>query len=720
MRRALLIGFALVVTACAGGSSDSTGSSPSSDADSVPSVAEPDTDSSSPAATAAPSPSTTAPAPAEPAVEFREADAAVYAAADEFGADSVEATLVEFAALTGPLPSVPDVQPDETVVPLLTDVIRRIRDLEGQIPAADQEVIDERIDELLGADFAFQLDGTPIPRLDGDDASGESEGPEGFRSPGSSPSVPIDEGDVADGDRAQWISAATRTWGLVAGKLPPPNDLDVAVVVSTPSFWDPAKIEVAREPGAAMIPDVWVQGDSSLALLRERYGDHDCYLVIARAREADPGSDVAISVTAHELFHCWHYTYLGKELPRLYGSGPWVYEGLAAWVGEDISGGTRFSTNWLGRYARVVFPMFESSYDALGFWGRVNEARDLWDQIPALVTTSADESAGAVMEQALGGLDALTPFISSGIVQDISLGFEWSTGPWVPEGVSRTPGRSSASPTDPYVSEVGPGEQTARVVTVDAPDNHMVDLLVTGYSVATWRGGDTSEARAGNPVDLRYCAGRCTCPDGSRPVFDASLPAGTSELNLALSGSGAEGGGATVTVFETECEPEPESADDALLGTWRASPEAVASAFVQASALDGGGGEPVEPLSIAGATGDVLMTFNEGGTGSLEYNDLTLFFNLAPLPDLTINGSGTFTWRGGGDIVITGATYSFTASSTALGGESFTLSSADLPGGGSTALTVFEDGTSLTITAVEGSDGGVFFPQLWFRQSDEG
>ena len=163
---------------------------------------------------------------------------------------------------------------------------------------------------------------------------------------------------------------------------------------------------------------------------------------------------------------------------------------------------------------------------------------------------------------------------------------------------------------------------------------------------------------------------------------------------------------------EYDCEnPDLGDVDDSLLGIWRANPQSVALMFAEAS----GFGDDATPIDVAGATGNVLMTFAEGGVGQLAYENVGVFLNREVVGELTFNGRGSFSWGvTDGQILIDGTTFEITVSSQALGAP-LTITSADVPAAGITELTASIAGDVMTISASEGSAGEVFFPILWNR-----
>ncbi|MDW3215881.1 MAG: hypothetical protein R8G01_17925 [Ilumatobacteraceae bacterium] len=423
----------------------------------------------------------------------------------------------------------------------------------------------------------------------------------------------------------------------------------------------PLKVHVVVVDGSSL----GTAGAQNLSLgpdssIREGYADDgldiDCQMQL---RDRETTSAEFRGIIVHELVHCWHFTRIGLDVARLNATDDWMKEGIAAYAGELIGGTTRFSSEWWTGYTVPLFdidrawPLYSRTYDAIGFWSRIAEQTDVWDSIRAAVDASPNNAA--MFDAAVAGLGDGVSWLAAGTVQQPAWGGGWTaTGPNMPD-----------------------------------------------------------RAR-----------GMCECPDGTPAFPETRTRPGDVELTASLVGRSTESTtlGVAVHRFDpdtADCEEptpttvattEPETGGN-MSGTWRAQPDSIAFMFEQASVF----GPEAPAIDVGAVTGDLLMTFDEGGTGTLEYRDVTLFLVDSPLSDLAINGGGTFDWTvEGGRTIISATEYVISVGSSALG-EPLTIGSDDLPGGGTTALAGVQAGDELTITAATGSAGAVFFPIIWRR-----
>jgi len=686
------------------------------------------------AAATAPAPDTTALEPVEEASDrtgesLPSGRAAVDDAIAEYGDGSVEATLARWAALSGPLPSLPDPLRSD-ITPSLTEVLNDYPTVRAHLDPADAAVIDDRIEEFLDADFSFDLD---VSGLELDAAVADTQtlpdDPEGFKRAGlvrQSPGDDLDDDDFIEGTRDAWVAATRRAATLFGRNLPGVPSLRVKVVVTQPSFWvkSAGPGESIAEPGGGTL--FAARGGYLVEELRARYdtdGQADCFLITARDGRGPTASAAAIGMLTHELFHCWHFNRVGKSLDAFDGAQKWISEGLAGWVGETLAGGSYYTNLWLPLFVANPFPVFANDYEAYGFWGRINESTNLWSVIPGLVDTSASSSA-AVYDQALAAIPSASAFISAGALQEGGLGGEWTTEEWMPSGFERTPADGTAGVGDPAERSAGAGVQRADRIAVSASEGDVLLLDADGFVAVVDETGELDLAAFDESVQLDICIISCVCPATGEPrPTDVTIDVADPTLFAALAGRSA--GPSTLAVevvgaeeaIEEECEErEPEAGDDGagLLGTWRANPESIAAMYEQASAF----GDDAIPLEVSAASGDLTLTFLTGGKGELIYDRVTLSIEDAASQEIRLDGSGTFQWApGAGGIEITGTTFAISVSSSALGDNFITLTDADVPGGGTTTLRVFPEDNRLTITSVEGSAGRVFFPVSWIRQS---
>ncbi len=97
---------------------------------------------------------------------------------------------------------------------------------------------------------------------------------------------------------------------------------------------------------------------------------------------------------AHELMHCYQFALAPGTWPRI---TDWIMDGTAEWAAETVTG--RDSTNWLHSYMSTpTEPLFQRTYDAIGFWGHADEAAgrgSLWAKIPGILTAGSNAASYA-------------------------------------------------------------------------------------------------------------------------------------------------------------------------------------------------------------------------------------------------------------------------------------------------------------------------------------
>jgi hypothetical protein len=670
----VLVTGALLAAAC------SSGDTPSSADDST----EPTTTT-----TVEPSPTTTVSAP--PTTAEADDDTSAWVQLEMLRADpavdELDVALAEFSALFAPVPGGPAIAGDDSILPIASHVLDDLERLRNRLTPEQQAFIDEQVDAVFGEaavvdEFTLHPDESAV---------------RGFRSPVSS-EMQLAVRSVADSLRT------------VLGGTP----LKVHVVVV-----DGATLGTAGARNLSLGPNHPIRLDYADDGL-----DIDCQMQL---RDRETTSAEFRGIIVHELVHCWHFTRIGLDVARMNATDDWVKEGIAAYAGELIGGTTRFSPEWWLGYTVPLFdvdrawPLYSRTYDAIGFWSRIAEQTDVWDAIRAAVDASPNNAA--MFDAAVSGIGGGVSWLAAGTVQQPAWGGGWTaTGPNMPDRARGTKEHGVALRNDIALSEEA-GHQR----------NHEISVLAISDAdgtVLSFRGGghgviriDPDDIVMNGSLDEDWCLGVCECPDGTPAFPDDRTRPGDVELTASLVGrsNGATTLGVSVHRFDpdtADCAEEeppppttPPATEGSMLGAWRAQPDAIAFMFERASVF----GADATALDVGAVTGDLLMTFEAGGTGTLDYQQVTLFLVDSPISDLTINGGGSFTWSiEGGRVIISSTEYEISVGSAALG-EPLTIGSDDLPGGGTTALSGAQVGDELTITATTGSEGAVFFPMIWRR-----
>jgi hypothetical protein len=702
---ALLLAPALLAVACSAGDGGEPVATPSSESTTAPGEGS----STREEAAVTTSPPTTQPAPAlEGASGFEQLENF------KATASPIDAALAELAAITRPIDGVVVIAEDGTVFPSLTHVLETLDENGGELSPEQAAAVDEAVTSLFDPDellieFPLFPDGLP----DGE-ADEEVEGfaPMGFAasvaSPGDEPTL-----DEAPAELQRLIRSAANDARAVLGGPP----LNVWVQLFAPGAF-------GRVAGRNV----------SLDLADPRRDEFptrpDCLVQLT----SGPLPADIIGIIAHELTHCWQFTRIGFDVGRLIAIDDWAKEGMAGYIGEVVQP-TRFNAEWWGGYLTTridgngQWNMYTRSYDAIGFWSRIAAGGDV---VAAMRRTmDASPSNAAMFSAATSDLGPQRAWLGAGTFERGDWGAGWTgSGPGSP-GTPRSITSHTVIERNDIALSSDAGAQSNHeiaVAPVGGADGSVVTAAGTGVGVLRVDPDDI--VLTGGTFLEEWCIGRCECPDGSAAFPSDRIRADSFDIAASLVGGARDATTLRVRTGrfdpddsercdEEEAEdagdssPPPGGTTDGLVGTWRANPDAVASVFEQASGFGGAD----SGFEVIGADGDVLMTFADDRTGTLDYDNVTLFLADQIIGDLTIAGTGAFSWDiVGGSIVISGTTFAYSVTSSAIGGELLTITDADVPTSGTTSLSGGVTGGVLTIASADGSAGRVFFPNTWIRQ----
>lgn len=230
-----------------------------------------------------------------------------------------------------------------------------------------------------------------------------------------------------------------------------------------------------------------------------------CALGVTPHGTQEPPADQHIFI-AHEVFHCYQYALAPgwKELKS------WIMEGMADWASlvADPAEAPR-AANGLGNYAgSPTEPLFERSYDAVGFWGHADEVArkgSLWPKIRAILNAGGDAAAFTVA----GG--------ESGSFTDT-----WASAPW---GLSRVGVAWAQSDPLPLSGVLDVQVTTSNSVTSSpyALGEYGVfrdsdkPLVSVDRVQGTVRAATPTTDYGTNPSSW-FCFGRCECPPGQQMI----------------------------------------------------------------------------------------------------------------------------------------------------------------------------------------------------------
>jgi hypothetical protein len=301
-----------------------------------------------------------------------------------------------------------------------------------------------------------------------------------------------------------------------------------------------------------------------------------CRIYVYPSGQAAVGAE-RVSMMAHEVFHCFQFSLTTIDAFNAPGTRPWIAEGIPAWVGETIAGGSSNSAGWWAGWLEKPEEraLFRRSYDMIGLYSHVaRNGYNVWSMLDPLLRAAYDggnDGAYKALVDATGNkmLDSWGP----AYVRQPSLGPAWDfSGPGITAnradvetillrgpagGVLRQVPAYTALPLDIDIS--------AEVAVLDAPGAHGL----VRFSGST---DQTLATVSGHP--LCTVAGGCVCPNGSPGAGTAfaDVAAGHAELGAYghLQGAQIQLSGYTLEAF---CQIEEEGlVDPCLVGTWQSAP----------------------------------------------------------------------------------------------------------------------------------------------------
>lgn len=481
--------------------------------------------------------------------------------------DTAELALVEFAVTFGPIEGVDTsaVGPaDESWHPTYTPVV------EGVVHHWDEYADDVR--DQVALRFAEYL--------------GLAE-PEGFASPER-----IDR-PMLDWDEAvEWLPIARAAEQWLDEQLPVDVDLDYELRLLPGSSGVGASTEPTTGTAAESVITDWV--DDVLGIDVPSYLGESCVITLRDVEALDDRS--RRGAIAHELFHCWSIDLLG--VGRHMSTPGWVQEGIATWVGEVYVGGSPYMAGRWPQYLASgadagVWNLFPSEYTAIGFWSTIDSfTGDLFAHVPDVMeAATSDVTAFEAVLGLLDGEEAAS--IAAAAANRPSFGPLWQQfGPGAPgygRG-SRTP--TTLGPGGVSVEwQTGIGGQTNRTLVVGEHDDWVVvDVAVSGSGRLRWVGGPEIIVTAGARNQLFCLDGPCVCPDGS-PARDGLEALSSTELVAATTGA----------LVPTDVRIAISTSDDLCAPE---CPEATGGSAGDASAYDASaGGSPTASAGDANCTG---------------------------------------------------------------------------------------------------------------------
>ncbi len=295
--------------------------------------------------------------------------------------------------------------------------------------------------------------------------------------------------------------------------------------------------------GAKLVPPHTLDIPTRVVMDQKQVGDGDAYTyalgpkqghvteceihVTPRLPKLSP-TDVDVAM-AHEAFHCLQSDLFPtvQDGDDTLTASPWIVEGQAAWVGEEVAGPDtgQYAEDWWKAYLLTPrTPLTKRDYDAIGFYSHLAETgNDPWKVLVPMLTAGGNATAFQIATSA-----ARDPFLTSwpsGIFRRQAWGAAWDTsGPGIPGPGVRGPvqvldvaeGKSAKVSTDAFANELSEIDSSAEVTLVGTD----------GYARIRDEGALDVVAQLG--IEVALCTrkdAKCACPDeGGPPLTPARSP----------------------------------------------------------------------------------------------------------------------------------------------------------------------------------------------------
>ncbi len=240
-------------------------------------------------------------------------------------------------------------------------------------------------------------------------------------------------------------------------------------------------------------------------------------------------------LVAHEVFHCFQGDITGwRPLPA------WIREGLAEWAALSVDPVAYFhgggNLQWYIKTPHT--PLFQRSYDAVGFWGHADDVvPNLWASIPAILNVGSDMGAFSL---AGGGADAFLSTWGSSVFR--APGYQpWQmNSPITPYSLVQEKGGLQIADllSTPIIQVEAPPLTTAQYKILGGSTEPVIRVSITGHARLSEKYNYT------NLDDAWFCIGSapCVCPPNTDGHVPATMPLGdVSSFPLGLSGDPGAG-----------------------------------------------------------------------------------------------------------------------------------------------------------------------------------
>jgi hypothetical protein len=283
-----------------------------------------------------------------------------------------------------------------------------------------------------------------------------------------------------------------------------------------------------------------------------------CVITVSWLGDAQTDVDVE-SEMAHEAWHCFEGLVLGTARYETDNPASWIVEGEASWVeGTLVPKAALPEQNWYEYLANPELPLFQRTYDGVGYFGHFGDIGvDGWTKlIPVLTAETNAEAFNA------GGAN-VDPFLdtwASSLLNDGGRGPAWDmVGPALPS-------------TTPVPSAIGVPNDASQQLSAPAYGNRIVMLSETPDVLQTTF---TGRVRLSDASGLDYLAddsdgtfcmlpSGCACPGASTDEPPMLTLNGAGVVVAVTGGPKGASGTLTGTKLDDYCHK-------GITGTWDGS-----------------------------------------------------------------------------------------------------------------------------------------------------
>ncbi|HEX4011613.1 MAG TPA: VWD domain-containing protein [Solirubrobacteraceae bacterium] len=224
----------------------------------------------------------------------------------------------------------------------------------------------------------------------------------------------------------------------------------------------------------------------------------------------------AEEIITHELFHCYQQQIEGDADSEVSATESWVQEGLARWVDTTLFASdpifiSRDSVR--GYFMTSTTALFDRSYDAVGFWGHLQDLADnLWHRIPGILT-AAVHGRDTALHAALAGVspDRFFDTWGSSAFNDAAGGDAWTARSPLPTAGFSAPARTISATTS---VSLDPDSTDQLMISIPAAPTGDIETVHIDLGHAYGRFGVSSNYTGSALEKLTFCGGPsgCTAP----------------------------------------------------------------------------------------------------------------------------------------------------------------------------------------------------------------